>query len=289
MPKPRPVSGPGPTPPPLWASRITELRYCLPSEMQDHPLQHKIHGAFQREVMLGLLGDVGIADALRAYVSPTTGEFITLDGHLRRSLGETPWPTLVLDVDDDEAAHILLFGDEVAHLAEKDVQALARLSASVSTESEAVTQLLHGLLQTHQAGPLTPGELSGGLAGDLPDADQDEAPDFSGDGALLQRLDVTLADPRHVVVSGEVYRLMDRHILICAEVISEWALWVGYLTSPDMLCCPYPGPFVVLGERATRQPLLLIQPVPYIAGHILDRVADVYGEGAIVVLKEMPA
>jgi hypothetical protein len=28
---------------PFWLSRIVELRTCLPSEMVDHPLQHKIH------------------------------------------------------------------------------------------------------------------------------------------------------------------------------------------------------------------------------------------------------
>jgi hypothetical protein len=178
----RQAAEPEPLPPsqPLWVSRLTgELRYCLPSEMEDHPLQHKVHGSYQQEVMRGILGDVGITNVLRAYISPTTGRLTSIDGHMRKGLEETPWPTVMLDVDDDEAAYILLLEDEVAGLSEKNVQALQRLSEQVYSESDAVTQLLHGLLIQHQLIPnLTVGE---------PDA----APGYAYEGSEGDYVDTT--------------------------------------------------------------------------------------------------
>jgi hypothetical protein len=107
--------------------------------------------------MRGLLDEVGIADALRAYVSPASGLLVTLDGHLRRSLGETPWPTLILDVTDEEAAYILLTGDEVTGLAQKEEVALARLLATVQSQDVAVQQMLEQLAQsTNITGLLEP-------------------------------------------------------------------------------------------------------------------------------------
>lgn len=130
-----------------WRDRIVELRRCLPSALADHSLQHKIHGDFQRSVMCGVLKEVGKADALRAYVSPSTGALTLLDGHLRKSLGETPWPTLILDVTDDEAAYILLTGDEVTGLAKKEQTALARLLEEVHSADASVQQMLRQLAE----------------------------------------------------------------------------------------------------------------------------------------------
>jgi len=110
--------------------------------------------------------------------------------------------------------------------------------------------------------------------------------DSSEDGRLLALLDVTLADPRHTVAEGDVYHLGTRHILVCADVLTGWPHWVPYLDGPDWICCPYPGPFVVLSQKADTHRLLLIQPVPYLCGHILDRYADIHGEAAIVLLHE---
>ena len=136
-----------------WVNRITELRYLSAHEMVDHPLQHKIHRDFQRSAMRGVLEEVGISDALRAYVSPSTGQLTTIDGHLRKSLGDGVWPVLILDVNDEEAAYILATGDEVTGLAEKEQGALARLLETVKSEDSAVQQMLRELGERERVVP----------------------------------------------------------------------------------------------------------------------------------------
>jgi len=99
-----------------WRTRISDptIYFRRPDELAAHPLQHKTHPAFQQEVMRGVLNEVGIADVLRTYVSPSTGQLTLIDGHMRTHLSATqPWPTVLLDVDDDEAAYLLLTYDEI--------------------------------------------------------------------------------------------------------------------------------------------------------------------------------
>ena len=136
-----------PSPVSHWRNRVTELRYLSPRELDDHPLQHKIHPDQQRSVMRGILQEIGIADVLLAYVSPTTGRLTAIDGHLRKSLEDTPWPTVILDVDDAEAAYILAAGDEVTLLAQKDREALDRLLREVQSGDTAVQQMLSEMAQ----------------------------------------------------------------------------------------------------------------------------------------------
>lgn len=128
-----------------WRDRVVELCRMLPSQLLDHPLQHKIHPPVQQDVLRGVLGDVGIADVLRIYRSPQTQHWTTIDGHLRKSLGERPWPCIVLDVDDTEAAYLLALGDEVTLLHQKDQAKLTHLLAEVQSEQTAVQSLLERL------------------------------------------------------------------------------------------------------------------------------------------------
>ena len=100
----------------------------------------------------------------------------------------------------------------------------------------------------------------------------------SSDDSLIALTDVTIAEPRHQVQIGEVYKV-GPHILVCAEVIDGWQSWVEFL-KPGWLLAPYPGPFVALSLKAKEKSILLVQPDPYIAGHILDRYEDIHGKGA---------
>jgi hypothetical protein len=137
-----------------WRDRIVEMRYVRPEELADHPLQHKIHGPMQQSVMRGVLQEVGIADVLRAYVSPTTSKLTAIDGHMRKHLGPQPWPTVILDVTDEEAAYLLMLYDEIAPLHEKDRGALDLLLQAVRSDDSAVNQLLADLKQSyHLEGP----------------------------------------------------------------------------------------------------------------------------------------
>lgn len=99
-------------------------------------------------------------------------------------------------------------------------------------------------------------------------------------GALLEREQITIAEPRNTVVHGDRYRLGGRHTLIAASVIEDWPEWAALL-APGTLFCPYPGPFLPFGTKAADRPLLMVQPDLYIAGHILDRYEDAFGPEAI--------
>ncbi|NCC41135.1 MAG: hypothetical protein EOM21_17195 [Gammaproteobacteria bacterium] len=101
--------------------------------------------------------------------------------------------------------------------------------------------------------------------------------------SVLAALDVSIADPRHAVKTGDVWHLGDRHVLICECVLTGWAVWSAYLTEDDAVFCPFPGPFVPLSMKADEVPFVMVQPDPYAAGHLLDRYADVHGEEAVTL------
>jgi hypothetical protein len=102
----------------------------------------------------------------------------------------------------------------------------------------------------------------------------------TGKGSLLELLDVTIAEPRHQVVVGDVWTLGNRHVLIIANVFDDWAAWVPYL-KPGSIFLPYPGPMVALSQKADQVAMVLVQPDGYVAGHILDRYADIHGEASV--------
>lgn len=105
-------------------------------------------------------------------------------------------------------------------------------------------------------------------------------PDGEGDGErskgeLLSLIDITIADPVSKIEPGEVWQL-GTHVLACLDVITDWPAWVPLLED-GMLLAPYAGPFVLLSTKADERRFLLVQPDPYIAGHIVDRWLNVKG------------
>lgn len=99
-------------------------------------------------------------------------------------------------------------------------------------------------------------------------------------GALLERVNITIAEPTHTVARGDHYLLAKRHHLLCVSVIREWTRYVPLLKA-DCIFCPYPGPFVPYGETAEKFTLVMVQPDQYVTGHLLDRYVDCFGEDAI--------
>jgi len=115
-----------------------------------------------------------------------------------------------------------------------------------------------------------------------PDPDpgiDDEPRGEQSDGSLLELVEVTIAEPRHQVEHGQVWRL-DEHVLIVAEVLTEWQRWKDYLNG-DVIFAPYPGPFIPLTLKAEESRLVMVQPDTYIAGHILDQYENVKGAGRV--------
>jgi hypothetical protein len=190
--------------------------------------------------------------------------------------------------------NVLVEGDEwyvqwvdVSHLDEIEAKAYAiadnQLVRKATADETLLAQYLQEILehdeQTFAATGFTDDELEKLLVEIAADpATEEEKP--KSDGSLLALTQVTIAEPRHVVERGDVW-LLDQHVLICADVLREWPQWKAFLNTDDTIFAPYPGPFVPLTAKADSARFVMVQPDPYIAGHILDRYCDVKGEAHV--------
>jgi hypothetical protein len=125
--------------------RIVELRRVPASQLKPHPENWRVHPQAQQKALAGVIAQVGIADAVLAY-EPTPGELVLIDGHLRReTLGDTVVPVLVTDLTEAEARLVLATHDPLAAMAEQDDTLLKELLQQVTTNDEAVAELLQRL------------------------------------------------------------------------------------------------------------------------------------------------
>jgi hypothetical protein len=99
---------------------------------------------------------------------------------------------------------------------------------------------------------------------------------------LLRLIDITIDDPKHVVERGEHWMLSGKHHLFVCSVASEWSRWQGVMAE-GVLFCPFAGVFVPFSKKAADHVLVMVQPDPYIAGHMLDRYAEANGEASITL------
>lgn len=104
-------------------------------------------------------------------------------------------------------------------------------------------------------------------------------PLVKSDGSLLELVEVTIAEPRHQVQKGQVWKV-GPHLLVIAEVMTEWQRWVKFLEG-NAIFTPYPGPFVPLTVKGEDSKLVMVQPDEYMAGHLLDQYENVKGAGSV--------
>lgn len=130
------------SPPTAIRDRIKGLRRVKAADLRAHPLNFRTHPKAQRAALMGLLAEVGYADALLARELPD-GSLELIDGHLRaKSTPELEVPVLVLDVDEREAAKLLATLDPMAAMAGADAEHLDALLKEVDTSDPAVRRLL---------------------------------------------------------------------------------------------------------------------------------------------------
>ena len=126
--------------------RIKEFRRVPARDLLDHDGNPRRHPQAQRDALRGVLEQVGIADAMVAYHSERNGGRLTLiDGHLRKQDYDLDWPTLILDVTDEEADLLLASHDPLGALAEYDRPRLDALLQEVRAKSPAVVGMLKDL------------------------------------------------------------------------------------------------------------------------------------------------
>lgn len=133
--------------------RIKELRRVRASELLPNPKNWRTHPDRQRDVLKGILSEIGYADALLVR-ELEDGRLQLLDGHLRaETTPDQEVPVLILDLDQIEADKMLTLLDPLASLAGTNSELLSELVSGIETQSEAVRDLLNEILQTR------PGDL----------------------------------------------------------------------------------------------------------------------------------
>jgi hypothetical protein len=134
--------------------RIIEFRRFPARELFNHLGHPRRHPQAQRNALRGVLEQVGIAGALIAYYSERNGGRLTLiDGHLRKEDYNLDWPTLILDLTDEEADLLLVSHDQLAALAEYDKPELDAMLQIVRVHKPAVAAMLTDLAKKAGAGP----------------------------------------------------------------------------------------------------------------------------------------
>jgi len=122
--------------------RIKELRRVRAGDLRPNPRNWRTHPEAQRNALRGILAEVGFADALLVRELPD-GRLELIDGHLRaETTPDLSVPVLVLDVNEEEAAKLLVTHDLLTEMAEVDACELRNLIASCQFASPEVTAML---------------------------------------------------------------------------------------------------------------------------------------------------
>ena len=126
-------------------NRIKELRHVRAGDLHASPKNWRTHPQRQIAALQGALREIGYADALLARKLPD-GSLELIDGHARRGLdADHVVPVLVTDLDEREAAKLLLTLDPLAAMAEADAAALDQLLHEVETDDPALQAMLDDL------------------------------------------------------------------------------------------------------------------------------------------------
>jgi DNA modification methylase len=139
--------------------RIKELRRVKASEIKPSPKNWRTHPQAQKDVLRGVLAEIGMADALLARELPD-GSLMLIDGHCRADVdGDMTWPVLVLDVTEAEADKLLVTIDPLAAMAGSDAAKLDGLLRDMEIGNDAVKLMLEELAQDAGCDFGTPAEI----------------------------------------------------------------------------------------------------------------------------------
>jgi hypothetical protein len=132
-----------------YRNRIVEFIRVPADQLKPDPKNWRKHPEAQSNALRGLLAEIGFADAVLAR-RLSDGSLMLVDGHLRAETVTSEIPTLVLDVDENEAHKILLTLDSLAGLASTDHDGLESLLEGMESKNAAVNDLLRKLLASTQ-------------------------------------------------------------------------------------------------------------------------------------------
>lgn len=128
--------------------RIKELRRVEAGQLAPNPKNWRTHSETQKNVLRGMLAEVGFADALLARELPD-GRLMLIDGHLRaETASDQKIPVLVLDVTEAEADKLLATLDPMTVMAGKNTPLFSELVSMVQTENHAVQRMLDAVMES---------------------------------------------------------------------------------------------------------------------------------------------
>lgn len=177
--------------------------------------------------------------------------------------------TDIPNADDPRAVAIAL---EANRIAEADLVWDPEVLAEIAAEGEVDLSQLWSTTEL--------AEVMGALDGlGVDDGGVGEREDDPSRGDVLALVNASLGDPRHVVVNGEVWRV-GRHHLVVVDILSGWGDYLGLL-EPGDLFAPIPSVLLPHSTLAAKHRLVMVQPDPFLAGHLLDRAEEIMGAGAV--------
>jgi len=137
---------------PKIRDRIIELRRVRAADLMSHPENWRDHPESQVAVLDGILGEVGIADALLGFPADGLGivtpdcQLMVFDGHARKDHNPNQiWPVLVMDLTRAEADKMLAVIDPVSAMAKTNQDKLVKLISGLNTECDAIAEMLAAL------------------------------------------------------------------------------------------------------------------------------------------------
>jgi hypothetical protein len=191
----------------------------------------------------------------------------------------------LIECSDDEARRINLADNRTGELPDPetgqryDGEALAELLAGLDGDLEGTGWAEEDL--TAILGDDGPGI---GFDGEGGFGDGDDPGGMPDRGELLALSGVTLGEPRHKVEAGQVWALGE-HRLVIADVFTGWEAWAPLLDG-DVAFLPYPTPLAPHAPGCG--PLVMVQPEPFLAGHLLDKWQNITGAAPVVVNAPSP-
>lgn len=153
----------------IFKDRIKEFRRLPPEQILPCPDNWRLHPENQKENLRAVLREVGVADAVLVR-QVGKNQYMLIDGHLRHEElgGLDGIPSLILDVDENEARILLATLDPLSAMAGSDPAVLRDLLARCRPGEEAVIPLFSEISRTYGAAKqVRDGEV-------LPEEEQDE-------------------------------------------------------------------------------------------------------------------
>jgi hypothetical protein len=134
-----------------WRNRIVGHGEEAPDQLLANPRNWRIHPKAQQDALAGVLDEVGWVQTV--IVNKRTG--FVIDGHLRVaaaiSHGDATIPVTYVDLSEEEEGEILATFDPLSAMAAADKGSLVELLNEVTTDNEAVENMLASLSGSLQA------------------------------------------------------------------------------------------------------------------------------------------